>query len=84
MSSTDPINFYRRFVEPITFEAYSKENTILFNLDSTKAAEEGNDGDNCSNDDDDVDGRGVEADVKLALKLGHHLFCLLETEHSML
>ena len=57
------------------------ENTICFNLHSTKASEEGNDGDNCSNDDDDVDGRGVEADVKLALKLGHHLFCLFENEY---
>ena len=48
----------------------NKENTIQFNLHSTKAAEEGDDGDNCSNDDDDIDGRGVEADVKLAVKVG--------------
>ena len=49
-----------------------KPENQFWNLDSAEAAEECNDGDDCGNDDDDVGGGGVKADVKLAVKIGQH------------
>ena len=47
-------------------------------LEGSKAAKEGDNRDEHSDDDDDVGGGGVEADVKLAVKVGHGLLGLLE------
>ena len=49
-----------------------KAENLFWNLDSAEATEECNDGDDCGNDYDDVGGRGVKADVELAVKIGQH------------